>query len=629
MKASLFAELRRRNVLRMAGLYLVGAWLITQVSSTLLPGFDAPPWVLRVIVMLLAIGFVPALVFAWVYEITPEGVKRESEVERHESITPQTARRMDRAIMAVLALALVVYAADRLVLVPRRDAAHDAAMRTELAAQSLQQDKSGTARAIPEIESDPSIAVLPLVNMSDDKANEFFSDGISEELLNLLAKVPKLRVIARTSSFAFKGKEISIPEIARELRVASVLEGSVRKSADKVRITAQLIRASDGSHLWSDTYDRTLDDIFKVQDEIAAAVVAQLKIKLLGAAPTAKPVDPKAYPLILQAQALLDQQSRAGREQAASVYRQALAIAPNEARAWAGLSRVYVNQVIFAELPTAEGVRLIKEAANKALATDPDNVITMGSLARVAADFEFDLPAAARFHQRALELEPGNLVSLNAVASMLLAIGRLDEARRLFEYRLAHDPANPTAHYNMANLLYSSRQWDAAIDEYRAALRLSPEVAGAHSGVALALLADNRDAAAALKEAEAEPDEVTRTVAVAMALHGLGRSKEADAALKALVDKFGQDQPESIATVHAYRGQADAAFEWLDKAVAIRDPQLASALTEPMLEPLHDDSRWLPFLRRIGSAPEQLAKIEFKVTLPQAEGATASGGANH
>jgi hypothetical protein len=154
MKASLFAELRRRNVLRMAGLYLVGAWLITQVSSTLLPGFDAPPWVLRVIVMLLAIGFVPALVFAWVYEITPEGVKRESEVERHESITPQTARRMDRAIMAVLALALVVYAADRLVLVPRRDAAHDAAMRTELAAQSLQQDKSGTARAIPEIESD-------------------------------------------------------------------------------------------------------------------------------------------------------------------------------------------------------------------------------------------------------------------------------------------------------------------------------------------------------------------------------------------------------------------------------------------------------------------------------------------
>jgi tetratricopeptide (TPR) repeat protein len=314
---------------------------------------------------------------------------------------------------------------------------------------------------------------------------------------------------------------------------------------------------------------------------------------------------------------LSDQQSKAGREQATSVYRQAIAIAPNESRAWAGLSRVYVNQALFGERPAAEGVRLVKEAANNALATDPDNVVAMGALARVAADFEFDLQAAARFHQRALELEPGSLVSLNAAATMLIATGRLEEARRLFEYRLAHDPANPTAHYNMAIVLYSARQWDAAIDEFRTTLRLSPEVAGVPSGVALALLAGKRDAAAALKEAEAEPDDVTRMVAVAMALHGLGRSKEADAALKALVDKFGQDQPEPIATVYAYRGQTDAAFEWLDKAVVIRDPQLSSALTDPMFDSLHDDPRWLPFLRRISSAPEQLAKIEFKVTLPQ------------
>src|SRR4029079_4478872 len=231
--------------------------------------------------------------------------------------------------------------------------------------------------------------------------------------------------------------------------------------------------------------------------------------------------------------------------------------------------------------------------------------------------FELDLPAAARYHQRALELEPGNLVSLNAAATLLMAIGRLDEAQRLFAYRLAHDPANPTAHYNMAVVLYSARQWDAAIDEFRTTTRLSPEVAGIPSGVAVALLAGKRDAAAALKEAEAERDEVTRMVAVAMALHGLDRSKEADAALTALVDKFGQDQSVSIATVYAYRGQADAAFEWLDKAVAVRDPGLPSALTEPMFDSLHDDPRWLPFLRRIGSAPEQLAKIEFKVTLPQ------------
>ncbi len=620
-RPSLFAELKRRNVIRMAGLYLVGSWLITQIAGTLLPGFEAPQWVFRVIVMLLAIAFVPALVFAWVYEITPEGIKRESQIEPHESITPHTGRRIDRAILTLLAFAIVMFAVDRFVIVPRREAARDAAPHTELAAAAPQQataaGKSEPLPGIPEIESDPSIAVLPLVNMSEDKANEFFSDGISEELLNLLAKVPKLRVIARTSSFAFKGKEVSIPEIARELHVASVLEGSVRKSADKVRITAQLIRASDGSHLWSDTYDRTLDDIFKVQDEIAAAVVAQLKIKLLGAAPTAKPVDPKVYPLILQAQALHDQLSKAGREQAVSVYKQALAIAPNEARAWAGLSRVYVNQALFAERPAAEGVRLVKETANKALAIDPDNVLAMTSLARVASDFEFDLPAAARYHQRALELEPGNLVSLNAAATMLMYIGRLDESRRLFEYRVAHDPANALAHFNLGNDLYSARQWDAAIDEFRTALRLSPELVGAHAGIAIAILLGKQDAAVALKEAQAEPDEPSRMVTVVMAQHGLGRTTDADAALQALVDKFSADQPENIASTHAYRGQADAAFGWLDKAAAINDPGVAGVLSDPLFDSLHDDPRWLPYLRKIGYAPEQLAKIELKVTLPQ------------
>jgi len=620
-RPSFFAELKRRNVIRMAGLYLVGAWLITQIAGTMLPGFEAPQWVFRVIVMLLAIAFVPTLVFAWVYEITPEGIKRESEIEAHESITSHTGRRIDRAILTLLVFAVVMFAVDRFVIVPRREAVRDAAARTELAAAAPQQatavGKSEPVPGIPEIESDPSIAVLPLVNMSEDKANEFFSDGISEELLNLLAKVPKLRVIARTSSFAFKGKEISIPEIARELHVASVLEGSVRKSGDKVRITAQLIRASDGSHLWSDTYDRTLDDIFKVQDEIAAAVVTQLKIKLLGAAPKVKPVDPKAYPLILQAQALGDQQSKASRERAVSVYKEALAIAPNEARAWAGLARIYVNQAIFSERPAAEGVRLVKEAANKALSIDPDNVIALGALSRVASDFELDLPAAARYLQRAHELEPGNLLVINVSANTLLSIGRVEEARRLHEYRVAHDPANPTAHFNLGNVLYCARQWVAAIDEFRTALRLSPELVAAHSDIAITMLLGKQDAAAALKEAEAEPDEVTRMFTMTVALHGLGRNKEADAALQALVDKFGSDQPVFVATAHAFRGQADAAFEWLDKAAAIHDPGVAGVLSDPLFDSLHGDPRWLPYLRKIGYAPEQLAKIELKVTLPQ------------
>jgi len=424
-------------------------------------------------------------------------------------------------------------------------------------------------------------------------------------------------VIARTSSFGYKGKDTPIPQIARELHVASVLEGSVRKSADKVRITVQLIRAKDGSHLWSETYDRTLEDIFHVQDEIAAAVVEQLKIKLLGAVPTATPVDPRVYPLILQAQGMSDQQTRAGREQAISLYQHALAVAPGEARAWAGLARVYVNQGIFGERPAAEALRLVKEAANKALAGDPENVIALGALGRVAADFEFDLPAAAGYYQRALELEPGNLFTVNSVASTLMFMGRIEEAQPLFEYRLAHDPANPTAHFNLANAHYSGRNWDACIDMSRRVIALSPGVVGSHYLMALALLLGPRDAAAALIEAEAEPDELARLVVVAMALHGLGRNKEADVALQALLEKFGADQPQYISMVYAYRREADAAFEWLDKAAASHDPGVAGVLSDPVYDPLHGDSRWLPFLRKVGYAPEQLAKIELKVTLPQ------------
>ena len=255
-----FTELKRRNVLRFAGLYLVGAWLTVQVASTVLPMFGAPDWLPRTIVILLAIGFLPALILSWIFELTPEGLKRDEDVRPEESIAPQTARRMDRMIIVVLVLALGYFAFDKFVLAPRR---------------------GGTPAESSSSTNSKSIAVLPFVNMSSDKEQEYFSDGLSEELLNQLAQIPQLRVIARTSSFSFKGKEVDVSTIAHALNVAHVLEGSVRKSANTLRVTAQLIRTSDSSHLWSQTYDRDRTDIFKVQDEIAADVVAALKVKLL------------------------------------------------------------------------------------------------------------------------------------------------------------------------------------------------------------------------------------------------------------------------------------------------------------------------------------------------------------
>jgi tetratricopeptide (TPR) repeat protein len=354
-----------------------------------------------------------------------------------------------------------------------------------------------------------------------------------------------------------------------------------------------------------------------VQDEIAAAVVDQLQIKLLGAAPSAKPVDPRVYPLLLQAQALSDQGSFESRAASVTLARQVLDTAPDEARAWGLLARVYFNQVTWGELPAAEGVRLMKEAAEKAVALDPEDAGSHGTLARIAMDIDFDLPAAARHLKRALALEPGNLRAVNTAGILLSNIGRMDEALPMFEYRAAHDPANQAAHFNLGATYVLAGRFDDALASIRTAMRLSPDSAQAHSIVGMALLLGKHDAAGALEAFKSERHEVSRMQGLSVALHALGRSGEADAALKDMVDKFGKEQPAFVATVYAYRGEADAAFAWLDRAASAHDSQLAQLLVENLLVPLHGDPRWLPLLRRLGYAPEQLAKIELKVSLPQ------------
>ena len=269
---TLIAELKRRNVIRMAGLYLVGAWLITQVAATLLPVFAAPAWVMKVLVGVLSIGFFIALLFAWVFELTPAGLKRDQNVLPGESIAPQTAQRMNRMIIAVLALALGYFAVDKFVLSPQREAAQLAALPDTTAA--------GKKAAAGSENVERSIAVLPFVNMSADPENEFFSDGLSEEILNSLARIDGMQVVGRTSSFQFKGKNEDLRFIGQKLGVATLLEGSVRREGQRARITAQLIRASDGVHLWSQTYDRTLQDTLAVQLNIAENVAGALNVLL-------------------------------------------------------------------------------------------------------------------------------------------------------------------------------------------------------------------------------------------------------------------------------------------------------------------------------------------------------------
>jgi TolB-like protein/Tfp pilus assembly protein PilF len=624
VKRSLFAELRRRNVLRMAGLYLIGSWLITQVAATLLPAFEAPPWTLRALVMVLVIGFVPTMMFSWIYELTPEGLKRDAEVPPDQSIGHETGRRIDRMIIATLALALAYFAVDKFLLAPRREAAQQ--QQAELLRQG-QKTAGDAAAATAQAVSEHSIAVLPFVNMSDEKSNEFFSDGISEELLNLLAKIPQLQVTARTSSFAFKGKETGIPEIARMLHVANVLEGSVRKSGNAVRITAQLIRAGTDTHLWSQTYDRKLDDIFAIQDEIAADVVKQLKVTLLGAAPKARTTDPEAYALYLQAVQLGRQVTAEAYKQSDALYRKVLAIDPRYAPAWDGLASNFTNETTQGLLSNKEGYAQSREAAMKALAIDPEYAPAHARLGWIAMYGDNDLAGAAEHFNRALALDPSDLDVLRNSATLLSLLGRLDEALALEQAVVRRDPVNVAALFNLGLYQKYAGRLDAAIATYHTVLSLAPGRGNAHAQISNALLLKG-DAPGALAEIEQETSEVTKMIGLPMAYHALGRKADSDAALAALIAKWEKDWSYNIAYVYACRGEADKAFAWLDKAVEYNDPGIGEIVTENLFDKIHADPRWLAFLRKVGKAPEQLAKIEFNVTLPAAEGGTASGGAH-
>ena len=462
---------------------------------------------------------------------------------------------------------------------------------------------------------DKSIAVLAFVNLSSDKDNEYFSEGIAEELLNLLAQIPQLKVIARTSSFSFKGKDVAIPEIARQLGVAHVLEGSVRKAGNRVRITAQLSRGAESAHLWSANYDRTLDDIFAVQDEIAAAVVEELKLKLLGAVPKAKESDPEAYALYLQARAHFRQFTPEGLTQAIALAQQALARDPGLAAAWDQLSIVYSRQAGTGLRPVEEGYALAREAAHKALALDPGYALAHASLGLIAMFHDGDLAQATRHMQEALTLAPRDATVLGPAAMLALSLGRREQAITIRELAVARDPANPFALFALGIAYHCAHRPTDAEAVYRRSLQLAPGYIGGQNLLGLALLAQGQKEAA-LEETLKEPDESCRLMGLATVYHALGRQTDSDAALAELIAKHADKMAYNIAYVLADRGDADRAFEWLDKAVVNRDPGLTEIVLEPLFANIHNDPRWLPFLRKINMAPEQLAAIPFEVKLP-------------
>jgi eukaryotic-like serine/threonine-protein kinase len=478
----------------------------------------------------------------------------------------------------------------------------------------LQRGGSGEEPARRTEEKVVSVAVLPFVNRSGSADDEYFSDGLADELLNVLTKIQGLRVIARTSSFLFKNSNDDAATIGRKLDVATLLEGSVRKAGDRVRISVQLVRASDSSHLWSETYDRTLDDIFAVQDDIAQSVVKELRVKLLGdvsdsggqtaKAEVAQAVKgrghhPEAQRLYLMALHALDRYTREDTVRGIESLKKALDLDPEFAAAWRQLGRAYVSQAAQGWSPAAEGCERARQALERALTLEPDLAEANVALGWIRMAHDWDFRGAEAAYARALGSEPRNATVLRGAGVLALTLGRIEEAIQLYRRALEQDPLSSATYNNLGIALRAAGRFSEAETAYRKALELAPQRVGTHSVLSLALLAQD-PGEEALAEAMREPEEAWRLWALAIIHHAMGDVATSDGYLQDLTQKYGDDTAYQVAEVYAARGDINAALQWLERAHAQRDGGLMDVKTSPYLRSLHGDPRWPGFLAKMG-----------------------------
>ncbi len=553
--AGLFTELKRRHVFKVGIAYIVVAWLLLQVSDVILNNIAAPDWVFHVILLLLAISFPLIVMFAWAYDLTPDGFRR-----------------------------------------------------TEPIAVAAAGEESSTAGTEASVETaapaKASVAVLPFVNMSGDKDNEYFSDGLSEELLNALSQVNSLKVAARTSSFHFKGQTGDIAHIAQKLGVASVLEGSVRQSGARVRITAQLINAADGFHLWSETFDRELDDIFAVQDEIASSVVKALKVKLLGEEPArltpGGTTNAEALQAYLQGVHYRNRGSdEAALQSAAAAFQKAIELDPEYAQAYAGLAATWdqlaTNNFVGLDQVTSK----VGAAAAKAIELAPDLADGYQVLGAMLLRYKLDQDGARKAVSKALELNPGN-VDVQTEYSLICAFfGEREASIAAARTALELDPVSMFANNFLGYILSFARQYDEAIRVFRHALELDPHYPRPHYGIGMCLYLQG-DAESALNEVEQEPLLWMKFSGMAIVLRRLGRDEEAKSSMSSLIEDFRDNGLYQQAQVYAQWGDIDQSIQTLNRAYEIGDPGVSQLVVDPLVGPIREDRRFVELVKKIG-----------------------------
>jgi serine/threonine-protein kinase len=574
-----FAELKRRNVYKVAVAYIVGGWALSQGVAQVFPVFDVPNWAIRLVVLLIIIGLPVALVLAWAFEITPQGIKRTETADA----MPQTGRQKNNAWIYVVVLGVVVSVG--LFFLGRYTAGNATSRNSE------------TTAALPQ----KSIAVLPLLNESADPKDEYFSDGLSEELIAALAQISGLKVIGRSSSFRFKDRKEVPKTIGEKLGVSTLLDGTVRKQGDRVRIVAELVNAADGIQLWTRTFDRQLKDIFAVQQEIAKAVAESLKVTLLGTQEKPSQIatnNVEAHNAYLQGHFHLVRRNVEDFRKAIDYYDRAIELDPEYALAYAERGEAWA---ILGDLTGQRPIAYPKARsdAEKAVAIAPRLAEARAALGFVRFLVDWKFTEGLNELKRAKELSPSNPTSNDVLARLIVYLGRFDEAERQARQAVELDPLSTVAQANLARVLFYAGKLDDADAAARKGAELQPTGAANHRWQVL-IAAERGDGASALREAQLEADEGYRRFELAVAQYVAGDRQAADAALADLLAKAQEGFAYQIAEVYAMRGEKGKAFEWLQIAFDDRDAGMLSLLVDPLLRGLRDDPRYKNLVAKVG-----------------------------
>jgi len=615
---SFFTELKRRNVFRVGIAYTVATWLLIQVTDTVFPRIGLPDSAVTLVIALLVIGFIPALIFAWAFEMTPEGIRQEKNIDRTQSITHQTGRKLDRTVIVVLLLAVGLLLFDRSELAPETDTQAPAIQSTPSASAAETADKTSGDDATQEPASTPdesSVAVLPFVNMSSDPEQEYFSDGISEEILNVLTRIPNLKVAARTSSFQFKGKNLDIVDIGEQLQVDHLLEGSVRKSGNTLRITAQLIETDTGFHLWSETFDRSPEDVFAIQDEIAAAIAAELRTLLSGENATgSKPIDLQAYELYLKGRGLVAHRRHTDLLNGIDVLKKSIEIEPEYAPAMATLAKAYAVLPWFSnEIPAGVARETARQWASRALEIEPENVEAMAVLAIVYSEVDLNFVGARALLEKAVRLNPGSVAANNFLGDLFTRVGDFDNAF-IYESRAAElDPLGPVQLTDLANVQLMKGEYYKVINLANRALALDETFLNAHQHLADAYFAlgDIEQLERVVQAFESTPgalasrvDELQLTLDVAR-----GNRSQAEVHLEHLLQqtKSGRALASDAAIAALTLGNFDIAGEMLLQAHRDKDGTWIFPMYIRLPEQAPKSEPWQEFWRQPGV--KELAEI--------------------